>query len=74
MANAYNVCGWVKGVTATMGIPAIFFGNDILVVPNTMRRNSVRNLMCVGRYAAKVMRNERSEMEHNRSEMPANIA
>ena len=29
--------------------------------------------MCVGMYAAKVMRNERSEMEHNRSEMPANI-
>ena len=28
--------------------------------------------MCVGRYAAKVMRNERSEMEHNWSEMPAN--
>ena len=27
--------------------------------------------MCVGRYAAKVMRNERSEMEHNQSEMPA---
>ena len=27
--------------------------------------------MCVGRYAAKVMRNERSEMEHNRSEMSA---
>ena len=27
--------------------------------------------MCVGRYAAKVMRKERSEMEHNRSEMPA---
>ena len=27
--------------------------------------------MCVGRYAAKVMRNKRSEMEHNRSEMPA---
>ena len=27
--------------------------------------------MCVGRYAAKVMRNERSEMEHSRSEMPA---
>ena len=27
-----------------------------------VRRNSVRNLMCVGRYAAKVMRNERSEM------------
>ena len=27
--------------------------------------------MCVGRYAAKVMRNEQSEMEHNRSEMPA---
>ena len=25
--------------------------------------------MCEGRYAAKVMRNERSEMEHNRSEM-----
>ena len=30
--------------------------------------------MCVGRYAAKAMRNERSEMEHNRSEMPANVA
>ena len=30
--------------------------------------------MCVGRYAAKVMRNERSEMEHNRSEMLANFA
>ena len=30
--------------------------------------------MCVGRYAAKVMRNEQSEMEHNQSEMPANIA
>ena len=30
--------------------------------------------MCVGRYAAMVMRNERSEMEHNRSEMPAYIA
>ena len=30
--------------------------------------------MCVGRYAAKVMRNERSEMEHNRSERPANVA
>ena len=30
--------------------------------------------MCVGRYAAKVMRNEQSEMEHNRREMPANIA
>ena len=29
--------------------------------------------MCVGRYAAKVMRNERSEMEHNRSEMPAKV-
>ena len=28
--------------------------------------------MCVGRYAAKVMRNERSEMEHNRSEMEHN--
>ena len=27
--------------------------------------------MCVSRYAAKVMRNERSEMKHNRSEMPA---
>lgn len=24
MANACNVCGWVKGVTATMGILAIF--------------------------------------------------
>ncbi|MDY5229321.1 MAG: hypothetical protein SPH37_09910, partial [Sodaliphilus sp.] len=35
---------------------------------------SHRDLMCVGRYAAKVMRNERSEMEHNRSEMPANVA
>ena len=32
-----------------------------------------RNLMCVGRYAAKVMRKERSEMEHNRSEMPAKV-
>ena len=29
--------------------------------------------MCVGRYAAKVMRNERSEMEHSRSEMPAKV-
>ena len=29
--------------------------------------------MCVGRYAAKVVRNERSEMQHNRSEMPANM-
>ena len=29
--------------------------------------------MCVGRYAAKVMRNARSEMEHNRSEMPAKV-
>ena len=29
-------------------------GNDIQVVPNTMRRNSVRNLMCVGRYAEKM--------------------
>ena len=37
-------------------------------------RKSRRDLMCVGRYAAKVMRNKRSEMEHNRSEMPANIA
>ena len=37
-------------------------------------KKSRRDLMCVGRYAAKVMRNERSEMEHNRSEMPANIA
>nr|DAW35345.1 MAG TPA: hypothetical protein [Bacteriophage sp.] len=36
------------------------------------RRKSRRDLMCVGRYAAKVMRNEQSEMEHNRSEMPAN--
>ena len=32
-----------------------------------------RNLMCVGRYAAKVMRKERSEMEHNQSEMPAKV-
>ena len=38
------------------------------------KKKSHRDLMCVGRYAAKVMRNERSEMEHNRSEMPANIA
>ena len=36
-------------------------------------KKSHRDLMCVGRYAAKVMRNERSEMEHSRSEMPANI-
>lgn len=28
MANAYNVCGWVKRVTATMGIPAIFFHDE----------------------------------------------
>ena len=39
-----------------------------------MIKKSRRDLMCVGRHAAKVMRNERSEMEHNRSEMPANIA
>ena len=40
---------------------------------NTNQNNekSRRDLMCVGRYAAKVMRNEQSEMEHNRSEMPA---
>ena len=38
------------------------------------KKKSRRDLMCVGRYAAKVMRNERSEMEHNRSEIPANIA
>ena len=38
------------------------------------QKKSHRDLMCVGRYAAKVMRNERSEMEHDRSEMPANIA
>ena len=37
-------------------------------------KKSHRDLMCVGRYAAKVMRNEQSEMEHNQSEMPANIA
>ena len=36
-----------------------------------IEKKSRRDLMCVGRYAAKVMRNERSEMEHNRSEMPA---
>ena len=30
--------------------------------------------MCVGRYAAKVVQNERSEMKRNRSEMPANAA
>ena len=35
------------------------------------QKKSHRDLMCVGRYAAKVMRNERSEMEHSRSEMPA---
>ena len=29
--------------------------------------------MCVGRYAAKVMRNERSEKEQNRSEMPTQM-
>lgn len=28
MANAYNVCGWVKRVTATMGIPAIFLHDE----------------------------------------------
>ena len=39
-----------------------------------MIKKSRRDLMCVGRYAAKVMRNERSDMEHNRSEMPAIIA
>ena len=42
-------------------------------MPND-KKKSRRDLMCVGRYAAKVMRNERSEMEHNRSEMPAKIA
>ena len=36
-------------------------------------KKSHRDLMCVGRYAAKVMRNARSEMEHNRSEMPAKV-
>ena len=36
---------------------------------NAQVYKSRRDLMCVGRYAAKVMRNERSEMEHNRSEM-----
>ena len=41
---------------------------------NAKAYKSRRDLMCVGRYAAKVMRNERSEMEHNRSEMPANVA
>ena len=39
-----------------------------------IEKKSRRELMCVDRYAAKVMRNERSEMEHNRSEMPVNIA
>ena len=29
-------------------------GNDIHVVPNKIQRNSVRNLMCVGRYAEKM--------------------
>ena len=38
-----------------------------------IEKKSRRDLICVGRYAAKVMRNERSEMEHNRSEMPANM-
>ena len=28
MANAYNVCGWGKRVTATMGIPAIFLHDE----------------------------------------------
>ena len=37
------------------------------------QKKSHRDLMCVGRYAAKVMRNEQSEMEHNRSEMPAKV-
>ena len=41
---------------------------------NAQVYKSRRDLMCVGRYAAKVMRNEQSEMEHNQSEMPANIA
>ena len=35
---------------------------DYLVM---IEKKSRRDLMCVGRYAAKVMRNERSEMEHN---------
>ena len=30
------------------------FGNDIHVVLKKMQRNSVRNLMCVGRYAEKM--------------------
>ena len=39
-----------------------------------IEKKAGRDVMCVGRYAAKVIGNERSEMEHNRSEMPANIA
>ena len=51
---------------------AIFFpkinGNDIQVVPKKMRLNSVRNLMCVGRYAEKM---QWSEAKWNLFEMPA---
>ena len=41
-------------------------GKDIQVVPKKMRCNSVRNLMCVGRYAEKDVM-ERSEMESFRT-------
>ena len=43
-------------------------GNDIHVVPKKMRCNSVRNLMCVGRYAEMM---ELSEAKWNHFEMPA---
>ena len=46
----------------------IFLGNDIYVVPKKMRWNSVRNLMCVGRYAEKM---QWSEAKWNLFEMPA---
>ena len=46
----------------------IFLGNDIHVVPKKMRWNSVRNLMCVGRYAEKM---QWSEAKWNLFEMPA---
>ena len=35
-------------------IDLFFLEDDIHVVPKKMRRNSVRNLMCVGRYAEKM--------------------
>ena len=47
----------------------IFLGNDIHVVPKKMRWNSVRNLMCVGRYA--VMLHFASLISHNLRCIPA---